>query len=342
MHRYKLLKQEASHILIGVGASLVLLLLASQGVKWADLLHSLGRVDPLLTVAGVAFLMGSLVARALRWRALLAPLVRAPFSDTFSCTMIGYLVNNVLPFRLGEVARAGLLGEKLQVSKTGVFATVVVERILDVLSLVAFVAVLMIVLDLDPVIRGSIMLAELMAVAAILVLCWLAWRGQDVGRLMPGFVPQALRARLVGMLASFVRGLQVLRSARQVLAASSWSLLSWCLFTVSMFLLVRAAGLDRLPWYAPLLIIVVTNLGSAIPSSPGFVGGYHYLAVLALGFWSVPRSEALSAAILLHGAGYVVVTGLGALALLRENLAFGQLRRHARASVTLAGAEESG
>jgi uncharacterized protein (TIRG00374 family) len=300
-------------------------------VNWADLLHSLGTVDGGLVWAAVALLGGSLVARALRWRTLLAPLAHTPLSDAFSYTVIGYLVNNVLPFRLGEAIRAGLLGEKLRASKTSVFATVVVERLLDVLSLLVLVAMLLVTLDLPSVIRSSVLLGEAIAAVAALALCLLARQSGDLGRLIPHFIPEAIRARLLALLAGFVQGLRVLRSGRQILACVVWSLLSWGLFSASVAFFLHASGLDELPRQAPLLVVVVTNLGSAIPSSPGFVGGYHFLAVFSLSYWSVARGDALSFAILVHGINYVVVTGLGALALWRENIAFYQLRWHVRA-----------
>jgi uncharacterized protein (TIRG00374 family) len=300
-------------------------------VNWADLLHSLGTVDVGLVWAAVALLGGTLLARALRWHALLAPLAHTPLSDAFSYNVIGYLINNVLPFRLGEAIRAGLLGEKLRASKTSVFATVVVERVLDVLSLLVLVAVLLVTLDLPSVVQGSVLLGEAIAAVAALALCLLAWQGEDVSRLIPRFMPEVMRARLLALLAGFVQGLQVLRSGRQILACLVWSTLSWGLFSASVTLFLHASGLGELPWQAPLLVVVVTSLGSAIPSSPGFVGGYHFLAVFSLSFWSVARGDALSFAILVYGINYVVVTGLGALALWRENIAFRQLRWRVRA-----------
>jgi uncharacterized protein (TIRG00374 family) len=312
---------------IGVTISLLLLVLAFHGVDWVYLVDSLSRVDAALVVGAVLLLFGSLIVRALRWRTLLVPLVPAPVADVLSYTLIGYLVNNVLPFRLGEPSRAVLFGEKRGTSKAGVFATVVVERLLDVLSLLAFVVVLLCALDLPPVVRGSILAAEGIAVAAVLALAVLVWQGKRMQGLVLRFVPGAIRLRLVGLVDGFVQGLEVLKSGRQLLAATVWSLLSWILFAGSVSCFLFAAGLEHVPWYASLMVVVVTNLGSAIPSSPGFVGGYHFLAVYGLAFLAVPKGDALSFAILIHGVNYVVVTGLGALALWRENIAFGHLRR---------------
>lgn len=314
----------------GLAISLVLLLLAFRGVKWTDLLHALGAVDLRWVGLALVLLGGSLVTRALRWRVLLTPLVCVSAADVFSYTMIGYLANNVLPMRLGEIVRAGLLGEKLRASKSGVLATVIVERALDVLSLLAFVVVLLIVLDIPMIVRASIVLGETAALVVILILSVLARQDKDPERWVPHFVPEQVRIRLIVAIDGFVQGLRVLTGVSQVLAAVAWSSLAWGLFAASVILFLRAAGLSGLPWYASLLVIIVTNLGSAIPSSPGFVGGYHFLAVYSLGFWQVPKSDALSFAILVHGVNYVVVTGLGALMLLRENIAFSSLRQRAQ------------
>ena len=320
-------EKNAVRYLIGALLSVLLLILAFNGVEWKRLVHSLTSVDLAYASLATAFLLASLLVRALRWQVLLGALGSSNLHAAFSYMMIGYLINNVLPFRLGEVARAALLGEKLAVSKTGVLATVVVERLLDVLSLLIFVALLLFALDLPAVVTTSILVAEIVAVVGFGWLIWLAWRGHDAGRYLPRFVPEALRARLLDLLHGFVGGLQVLKSGRQTLAAITWSILSWTLFALGVTLFLRASGLSGLPWYAPLLVIVVTNLGSAIPTSPGFVGGYHFLAVFALSLWSVPKDQALSFAILVHGVNYVLVSGIGAIALWRENIAFGELRR---------------
>lgn len=338
----KLITSTRIQYLVGLAVSAVLLLLAFRGVSWGDLTQAFRGVDLGLVLVATTLLVSSLVTRSVRWRVLLAPLARTASLDAFAYMMLGYLVNNVLPLRLGEVIRAVLLGEKLQTSKAGVLATVVVERLLDVLSLLVLVAVMLITLDLPPLVRGSILSVEAMAVVILLVLGWLAWRRQDLGRLIPQAVPEIFRSRVLPLLEGFVAGLQVLRSGWQVLAAIGWSLLSWGLFAVSVALFLHAAGLSELPWHAALLVIVVTNLGSAIPTSPGFVGGYHFLAVFSLSFWSVPRSEALSFAILVHGVNYIVVTLLGLLALWRENIAFGQLQQRVRARSGMVTERSSG
>jgi uncharacterized protein (TIRG00374 family) len=310
-----------------------LLVLAFRGVVWADLWRSLNRVNLVLVLAAVALLAGSLVARAFRWQALLTPFAHTPFSDACSYTLIGYLVNNVLGLRLGEVVRAGLLGEKSHTSKSSVLATVVLERLLDVLSLLGLVAILLVMLDLPPIVRDSILLVEAMAVLIVILLGVMAWRGGDIGHLLPGFLPSKLYARLSALLVSFAQGLRVLKSGKDVLIATAWSLLSWILFAGSTLLFMMASSLSRLPWYAALLVVVVTNLGSAIPSSPGFVGGFHFLVVFSLKLWAVPQGDALGFAVLVHGVDYVVVTMLGVVALLRENIAFRQLRRRAQEQV---------
>jgi uncharacterized membrane protein YbhN (UPF0104 family) len=283
--------------------------------------------------------LASLTARALRWRVLLSGLAPVSLGQSFNYMMIGYLANAVLPARAGEVIRAALLGARREVSKSAVFATVVVERLFDVLSLLVFVGILVAALPLPPAVAGSILVGEASALAAAAVLVWAARSGRDPARFLPGFLPFALRARAAGMLRGFVQGLASLQSGRQLWQAAGWSLVSWGIFAASIWLLLQAAGLGALPWYATPFLIVVTNLGSAIPSSPGFVGGYHFLVVYALALWAVPAGQALAFAVVSHGLNYLGVLVLGAYALWHENLALRQLREASSQPAPGAGAE---
>ena len=311
----------------GIAVSGVLLWLAIRGVDWSHL----GKV--FMTVSwpscGIAalFLLANLIVRAVRWRVLLTPVCRLPLFDVFAYSEIGYMANNLLPLRAGEFIRAILMGHRHSVSKSAVLATIAVERVLDILSLLAFVLLVALFMPMPQVVRQSILAAELVAILAVATLWVMSWQERRMEQFldrMSVFIPRLLRARVVGSVVAFAQGLQSLRSRQRMLSSIAISLLAWVLVLFEILFILHGFGL-ALPWYAGAFTIVVLNLGIAIPSSPGFVGVAHYLIVLALSVFAVSRTEALGVALVTHGLGFVLNVALGLAFLWRENIAFRQL-----------------
>jgi uncharacterized protein (TIRG00374 family) len=250
--------------------------------------------------------------------------------DSFSYYMIGYMANVLLPLRAGEVIRPYLFGQRKGVATSAVLATVVVERLFDILSLLALIAVITAVMEIPPEVRQSAYALE----AAALVLLALLWVGArtrsgvgPLGRLLD-LLPGQLGGTLEGWLRSARTGLATLRSPQAVAEVVLASLMMWFCNTLTLQSYLSAFGLD-LPWHAPLFAIVVSNLGMMIPSSPGFVGVAHFLYVLSLSVFGVDRATALAFAVVAHGvsAGVVVLAGL--LSLWSEGLRFSHLAQAA-------------
>jgi uncharacterized protein (TIRG00374 family) len=313
---------------LGLALSGLFLYLAVRQVDWAQTAATLRAADPLLVGLRLALLVAAYGVFAVRWRVLLQPAARVPVRDTFSFIMIGYLANTILPLRLGDLARAVLLGRRHHVSASLVFGTVVLERVLDIVTILGLALVLALVIDVPPVVRAGLTSFAAAALVAVVGLALLAYNEQRLTVLvarLPTWVRGALLVRLVGLVTRFAGGLQVLRDARQAVLVLGLSGLAWALVGVGTVCWVRAFHLTA-PWYAGLFVLVVINLGGAIPSSPGAIGVYHYLAVLALSVWEVDKSTALGYAIASHGLNLVVTTLFGLLFLWRENLAMAHLR----------------
>lgn len=322
---------------IGLAISGLTLFLAFRGVNWADLLVALRAVDLKLLVIAVGVLVLNLVIRGLRWQVLLRTLGNVPFRDVFAFLNIGYMVNDLLPLRAGEVVRSVLLASKEHFNTAAVLATVVVERLLDMLVLAGLALLLMQLMPLPALVKQAAVVAIFVAAAVFGVLWWFARRmdgaGQEASldRLAPLRLRGAVTNRLLVIVdliwrlaRSFAVGLGALRSPRQAGVALGYSLLAWSMSMVYTWLVLRACQLD-IPIMAALMVVVVVNLGLAIPSSPGYVGVMHFLAVLALTPWAVAQSSALSFAIIYHGVSFLTTLILGLIYLWREGLQLGQI-----------------
>jgi glycosyltransferase 2 family protein len=178
-------------------------------------------------------------------------------------------------------------------------------------------------MNIPPVVRAGMITFAVAGLAAFVALFFLARSGNRVvsslGRLS-GFAPGTLAARLAMLAARFAEGLGTLRDGRELGSVLCLSALAWAIAGTATISYIAAFNLHA-PWYAGFFVLTVTNLGSAIPSSPGFVGVYHYLAVLALSVWIPDKSEALGYAIGTHGISVLVNILLGCTCLAREGIA---------------------
>jgi uncharacterized protein (TIRG00374 family) len=308
---------------LGVLSSAIFLTLAFQQVEWARTAATLRDANLVLASLGTGAALATLVTFAFRWRVLLSSTAELSVKDTFSYIMIGYLANIVFPLRMGEVVRAVLLGKRHGISPSLVFGSVVLERTLDLLTILILALAIFFIMDIPPAIRAGMMI---LAGAGLVLLVTLLFLAQSVNRVLgwvgrpSSVVPGILAERLAMLVERFAGGLAALRHGRELGLVLCLSALAWAIAGTATVSYLAAFHLHA-PWYAGFFVLTVTNLGSAIPSSPGFVGVYHYLAVLALSVWVPDKSEALGYAIGTHGINVLTNILIGCTCLAREGIA---------------------
>jgi hypothetical protein len=307
---------------LGLAISVIFLFLVFRNIQWMGLAAALGTVNwAILLLAGTLYAL-SLAVRGLCWQALLAPLGPVTAGEAFVYANIGYMANNLLPLRAGEVIRAAFLAEKRCLSKSAVLATIVLERLLDVLLLGALTLILMLAMPIPGTVKRSIFVTAIIGCLGI-VGVWVAagrsWTNLS-GERLPPWLPRRAARLAVSLGQSFGKGLSAIRSVKQAGLAGVYSLLAWMLVCGSIYLMMLASHL-QLPWHAALLVMVVVNLGSAIPSSPGSIGVVHFLAVVALSPWMVNREVAVGFSIVLHAVSVLVTVALGGACLWTERIA---------------------
>jgi glycosyltransferase 2 family protein len=261
----------------------------------------------------VLFVIGDVLLRALRWRVLLRPLARTRYSDTLASLLVGYLGNNVLPARLGEVVRSHDFGERTGISKSTILGTIVIERVVDTLVVVSIAAVAILVLS----VRGIVASAVLVGLAVTVLLVVVIGVGMAAHRL-PGaerardFLGRWPRVRHV--LSKLRVGLSVVGSGRTMALAIVLSVASWSLTVLAFAAAGQAVGVEPTIGQAALLA-AGTNLATAIPAAPGYVGTFE-LAVVTIGASvGIPRESALALGILVHVVA-LLVTSVGGAAVL--------------------------
>ncbi|MCL4458966.1 MAG: flippase-like domain-containing protein [Chloroflexi bacterium] len=267
--------------------------------------------------------------RALRWRFLLEPIQTIEVRQLFPIVVMGYMANNVLPARMGELFRAYILGEYRMVSKSAILATIVIERVFDVIALIVFILIVSLAMPMEQELQRILyFVALLLACLSILLLSMVLWPQLTLktSDLVLRILPPQLSSRLAGILTSFLAGLQVLQSGKLLLLGLGSSLAVW-LCEASMYYTIMFAFNLSLPFSASLLATAVANLGTIVPSSPGYVGTFDALTVFTLKLFGADPNVALGYTVVLHAALLIPITLLGFYYLWRYSLSLRAIER---------------
>src|SRR5262245_54320679 len=286
----------------------------------------------------------NLAIRAIRWRYLLEPLGETTFGESFRATAVGFAASSVLPARAGEVIRPYFLALQVRqehgdgVTATGAFATILVERLLDVVTVLVLLASYVFVFGRELGAAHAARFAALKwagataaagSIAALVVLFVLAGDPLRLRRAVERLervLPQAL-AGLVGRVAErFARGLAIVRRPSRVIVALAWSFPLWLCIALGIWAVAVAFQLD-VPFTGSFLLVAILVLGVAVPT-PGAVGGFH--AAFRYGvtaFFAAADEAAVGAAIVLHLFSIGPALLLGLVFAAQEGLNLGGMRR---------------
>ncbi len=320
--------------LVGVLISGVFLYLAFRGQDLNEIRDALLESNLWWLPVALALYFVGVWFRALRWHFLLRPVAdRTTARGLLPIVVIGFMANNVLPLRAGELVRSVLIGRKYNVRKTSALATIAVERIFDGLVMLGFLALSMAFVSLTSELRHLALISFLVFAGLLIGLFLLTFAGGFVDRvlqLLLGPLPAGVRERVHRMMESFLGGLGVQRMRGDQAKVAATSVLTW-LFEASMyFVLAWAFGgaiREAMGVAATLLTTGVANLSTLIPGAPGYVGQFEYGVKLVLnGAMNVPESQALAYAILVHAALYFPITLLGVFEWFRHQLSMKDLR----------------
>lgn len=331
-------------VVLGLVISAGFLVYAFQGQQPGEIWAALRRVDGRWIAPALVFYFVGVWLRAVRWSVLLRPLVAVSARSIWPVVVVGYTANNVLPLRMGELVRSYLLGRRYGVRKTAALATIAVERLFDGLTMLAFMLAATTVISFTAELQRLALIAFVLFVAILLGLMVLTLGGDLRDRLLQlvlGPLPTPVADRVERMAASFLGGLGVLTRKGDLLLVATLSLGAWGCEASMYWLVAQGFGLPLTAAVGPagaLLTTGVANLATLVPAAPGYVGTFEAGVLLAVnGALGVPRSLALSYAILVHAALWFPVTLWGAIEWWRQHLSLAQARREA----TVGDGEES-
>jgi uncharacterized protein (TIRG00374 family) len=269
------------------------------------------RAQPHWLALSLATMLVNLAIRARRWQYLLEPLGATSFGNAFRATAVGFAASTVLPARAGEVIRPYFLARHERMSATGAFATIILERLLDVVTVLVLLAAFVFVFGqgvatgnptLFAAVKWAGALATVISLAALVVLFMLAGNPDGLASAMRRFErtrPSALAGMISRVVQKFARGLGTIRRPGRLFVALAWSFPLWLSIDVGIWAIAVAFGFN-VPFTGSFLIVPLLTLGVLVPT-PGAIGGFHEAFRLGVTvFYGVPDDAAVAAALVLH------------------------------------------
>jgi len=291
-------RRAAARAILGIGISVVASWLVLRSVDLAAAADTLRTANPVWIAVMFVTVCLDVGARGGRWKVLLTPIASIPYRRVLGYTYIGYLANNVLPARLGELVRSHSLGEKEGIARTTVLGTVVVERVVDTVVVVAIAAISVLVLSIRGVMTSAVLLG--LAFASLLVI------GLGIGvaaHRLPGAERVAAYVerwpRVVALGRMLRQGLAVVAHPRTVLGALVFSAIAWTASILTFLAAGQAVGIELTLAQGALLSSGVA-LATIVPSGPGYVGTFELTAVSICALFGIERDPAFAMALLVH------------------------------------------
>jgi glycosyltransferase 2 family protein len=323
-------------IVIGLAVGLVAVFLRNADLAQVWKSVAAARMDSL--VLALALVAIGFVIRAERWKYLLEPIGHTRFRNVLRTTVIGFGASAVLPARAGEVIRPYLLARKEGLSATAAFATIIVERILDLVAVLVLLAAFLIAFDPGLEARDSAVFSAIrygglimapVAIGALIVMFFMAGHPDTLHRWLlkaEAVLPARIAAVIARLAKTFAEGFGVVRRPERLIAAVAWSIVLWISIAAGIWAVSIAFGI-QMPFTGAWLMLAPLVVGVAVPT-PGGVGGFHEAyRIGATAFFGADNNTAVGAAIVLHAISMLPVALVALLFIVQDGLKIGGIAR---------------
>ena len=307
---------------------------ALMHLKLEEVLAALSRFQLAWLVPAVAVYFVAVFLRTYRWHYLLRHMKRVPVRRLFPVVTIGYMGNNVYPFRAGEVIRAYVLKRKEGVSGSASLATILVERIFDGLTMLTFVFAIVPFVPAARRFSATLAVTSALFFGALAVFFVIASSPrrteQAYGWFVSRLVPARFRDQVRGILDKFLVGLQVLRRGRDLVLIFGISIVLWLVEAGKYWFVMqgfhRAGVAINVPFHALVLTAALVNLATSIPlPTIGYIGPFEVVGKESLMLFGVGEEIALGFMLVLHAALWFPITMLGFYYMARESISWAEL-----------------
>ncbi len=320
-------------IVIGLGLliSLGCILYICKSLDFSKAKNTFADANYIYLLPAFLVYISSFIVRAWRWRYLLEHKKIVSIRSLFSVLMMGFMANQILPARLGEVARGFCLGIKEKISKSLALGTIFLERLWDGLTLLLFLSVILLVFPLtsSPLFKRINFLGALIFVSMLIFIVLLTYKKETSLKLLRTvlfFLPEKYMHKIIHVLDLFIDGFKVLRQKKHLIMVTLTSIGVWAIEILAYYILSKAFHI-QVPIYGIALVLILINVGVMIPSSPGYVGTFEVFCIMGLAFFGVSEETAFGYSIILHAMMSIPIIILGLFFLWKEGIKFSDIHK---------------
>lgn len=271
------------------------------------------------------FYFSIFILRAWRWQMLLSHVKKIELFKLFKLLFIGFLMNILLPFRIGELVRANLTGKKTAVPRTGVLASIVSERVFDGVIIVLLFCITMFSMPIPQWAIKSLYAGSSAFIAGIVILFVIA-RKKEVAVKIFSKLPIHLKfvEKLEDLFIKFINSLEIFSSISLIVKVFSISLVIWIMEGLVFYMITNAFNI-HLGLMQCFLVIIIIGMGAALPTAPGGIGTFEFLGVLVLSFLGIDKNIAFGYLLTIHFIQLTTLVSCGIVSLIAEKVTLGEL-----------------
>jgi len=310
---------------LGMAISALALYFTLRDVDFSAFARAIARAEATWLIPAAACFLAALLIRAWRWATLMG---EAPFETVFHAMNIGYMLNMMLPFRMGEIGRAVVIGQRTAVSTATAMSSVVVERLLDLIAVVLMFAGFAAFIPTDVALARAAALSAGLVIALVLglgVVLWQSARVEQVAARILVRLPRIHAQRWLQRYRDFCAGFRLINSLRRFMIVLITTVSIWLVQVLLAYFVMAAFLPARLEQAG--LMLVAANLGGAAPSAPGGLGPVQFFARTALVIpFDIDLTQATAFVFVWSLSQQLSLIGLGVFGLLRIGLSLGQLQ----------------
>ena len=306
----------------GIVISLVFVYFAFRDINIKEFVESIKQADYIWIGPALAAMTLSFWLRGYRWKCILKPVKVVSIRSAFSATMIGYMVNNILPFRIGDLVRLVVIWKEAGVSRSAALGSIVIERIFDLFIMLAIFGLILLAYPELP--KWAVGAGYIVAGIFIFLIIFSIYARNNIETLvrLNEKIISKISDKAVGrgeeIIRSFSDGLKVINNAKDLLQLMLLSIALWLVNVLWVWFALEIFDFD-LPISASLLVLIFIIFAVSIPSAPGYVGTFHGFVIAALVFMGINTDAARASAVVMHATNFIPVTIIGLYYLWKSN-----------------------
>jgi len=300
-------------VILGILISIFLVYLSVRGINLQDVFCDLKNIQLSYVIFFIFLVILMQWLRSYRWGVILHPMEKIDQFSLFSVTSVGFLAIAAIPARLGELARPYLISKRSSIKMSSALGTILVERVLDSFTVLAIAVIVLFLTDLPPWLIKSSIIFFLLALVIFSFIVFLILRRDTALKLINRILsklPGKFAHTIDEVIHHFIDGFQIITNIKFLLYLFFLSALIWLVDVLAIYMLLKAFDFT-LPVMASFVVMIILIVGIAIPTAPGYIGNWHFACVLALSFFGLAKTEALSFAVVYHFLSMVIVVILG-------------------------------